>query len=172
MNASAEKSEIGMIVAFNSEGVIGLNGTVPWHYSADLKRFKRVTLNSTIIMGRNTWDSLPFKPLPERRNIVITSRPGVNAESFSSIKDALASTDGGPIWFIGGRRIYEEAVTHCGFIDVTYVPDLIPDQRAVKFPDIDWSCWMSGPKVPFEDDARLCHQRYTRRRTRPDGADK
>ena len=160
---SASNSAIGIIVALNADGVIGLNGTVPWHYSADMKRFKRVTLNSTVIMGRKTWESLPFKPLPQRRNIVISSRSIVNAERYSSIDDALANADDAPIWFIGGRRIYEEAVAHCEFIDVTHVPDVVPDPQAVKFPDIDWSRWAPGPKIPFDDDARLCHQRYTRR---------
>ena len=73
----------GIIVAMTEDGVIGLGGTLPWHYSADLKRFKRVTLNSTIIMGRKTWDSLPIQPLPERQNIVITRNKSLEVEHYS-----------------------------------------------------------------------------------------
>ena len=80
---------IGAIVAISANGVIGKDGDLPWHYSEDLKRFKQLTLDSTIIMGRNTWDSLPRKPLPKRRNIVITRRGVEGVENYSSIEEAL-----------------------------------------------------------------------------------
>ncbi|CAI8038326.1 Dihydrofolate reductase [Geodia barretti] len=84
------------------DGVIGLGGTLPWHYSADLKRFKRVTLNSTIIMGRKTWDSLPIQPLPERQNIVITRNKSLEVEHYSSLAQAIQVARYERIWFIGG----------------------------------------------------------------------
>ena len=59
----------GILVAVSPEGIIGKNNTIPWHYSADLKRFKRLTTGKTIIMGRKTWESLPVKPIPNRRKI-------------------------------------------------------------------------------------------------------
>ena len=79
----------GILVAVSPEGVIGKNNTIPWHYSADLRRFKRLTIGNTIIMGRKTWDSLPIKPLPKRRNIVIIRNDIENVECFRSIDEAI-----------------------------------------------------------------------------------
>jgi dihydrofolate reductase len=98
-----------IIAAVSPEGVIGRGGTIPWHYSADFKRFKRLTLDDTVIMGRLTWESLPKKPLAGRRNVVITSQRLPDVECFQSLEEALATCEG-DIWFIGGARIYEEAM--------------------------------------------------------------
>ncbi len=88
----------GIIAAVSPEGVIGVGNDLPWHYSADLKRFKRLTMGNTIVMGRLTWESLPKKPLPGRRNIVITSRELAPVESgevecFAAIEDARAADE-------------------------------------------------------------------------------
>ena len=63
------------IVAISPERVIGIDGELPWHYSADLRRFKRLTMGTTVIMGRRTWESIGSRPLPGRHNIVITKNP-------------------------------------------------------------------------------------------------
>ena len=67
---------INIIAAMAKNRVIGLNGQIPWHISKDLKYFKKMTSgkNSAIVMGRETWDSLPIKPLPNRRNFVLTKK--------------------------------------------------------------------------------------------------
>ncbi len=75
----------GILVAISPEGVIGKDNSIPWHYSEDLKRFKSLTLDKTVIMGRRTWESLPVKPLPERRNIVITRSSLDGVECFQSM---------------------------------------------------------------------------------------
>ena len=75
----------GIIAAVSPESVIGLDGKIPWHYSADLKRFKRVTMASTLIMGRLTFESMGSRPLPGRRNIVITKASLDNVECFATI---------------------------------------------------------------------------------------
>ena len=80
----------GILVAVSPEGIIGKDNSIPWHYSADLKRFKRLTLGKTVIMGRRTWESLPVKPLPDRRNIVITQSSLEDVECFQSIDNALS----------------------------------------------------------------------------------
>ena len=64
-----------MIVAADSKNGIGINNELPWHLSDDLKRFKEITTGHSVIMGRNTWFSLPKRPLPNRRNIVLTPDP-------------------------------------------------------------------------------------------------
>ncbi len=119
---------IGLIVAMSNSGVIGVNNTIPWSYPLDLKRFSEVTRGSTVIMGRNTWESIG-RPLKNRRNIVITSRPLVaeGIETFKTIKEALATSTGN-VWFIGGKKIYEEALRLgvVELVDVTQIPDHIP----------------------------------------------
>ena len=62
--------EIHLIWAQDFEGGIGIDGKLPWHISEDLKNFKQLTLDTKIVMGRKTWESLPIKPLPQRKNIV------------------------------------------------------------------------------------------------------
>ena len=65
------------MVAVSRNGVIGREGGLPWHISSDLKRFKEITMGKPVVMGRKTWESLPRKPLPGRRNIVITRQAGL-----------------------------------------------------------------------------------------------
>ncbi len=150
-----------IIVAMTADGVIGLNGTLPWHYSEDLKRFKKITLNSTVIMGRKTWESLPIKPLPKRQNIVLTHSNLPQVEHYSSIDDAIENAIFGKIWFIGGSAVYKSAISYCQFIDVTYVPDSFNQTGLVRFPKIDWSQWHAEPKIRCQNDNRLVHQHFT-----------
>jgi dihydrofolate reductase len=155
-----------MIVAVSPDGVIGLRGTIPWHYKGDMLRFKRVTMGKTIVMGRATWDSLPKKPLPGRRNVVITSRPIEGVESYASIERALEAIGDEEAWFIGGARIYEEAMKHVDVIDVTYVPDRVDDPAAVRMPAIDEARFSAGEIVAHEDEPALTRRTFTRRDSR------
>ena len=154
--------QCGMIVAMTQDGVIGLNGKMPWHYSADLKHFKQTTLNSTVIMGRCTWESLPIQPLPQRQNIVITSRNLPDVEHYPSIEQALKNAIHSSIWFIGGARIFEEAVNYCNNMDVTIVPNRIEHPACVSFPKIDWSHWQAGPSVELDGNKQLHHRIYSK----------
>ena len=151
----------GILVAVSPEGIIGKDNTIPWHYSADLKRFKRLTTGNTIIMGRKTWESLPIKPLPDRRNIVITRSSIKNIECFQSIDDALQTCEG-DVWFIGGAGIYQEAMQKADVIDMTLVPDSVSGEDCIYFPAIDKS-WIEGDTNVLEDDPKLRHKIYTRR---------
>ena len=90
---------VSFVVAVARNGVIGREGGLPWHISSDLKRFKEITMGKPVIMGRKTWDSLPRKPLPGRRNIVITRQAGfaaAGAEVVASPEQALALCAGLP----------------------------------------------------------------------------
>ncbi len=151
----------GILVAVSPEGIIGKDNSIPWHYSADLKRFKRLTLGKTVIMGRRTWESLPVKPLPDRRNIVITQSSLDDVEYFSSIDDALATCEG-DVWFIGGAGIYQEALGKADIIDMTLVPDNVSGEGCDRFPTIG-NEWDAGPIEALETDGNLRHQTYTRR---------
>jgi dihydrofolate reductase len=153
---------LGMIAAVSPEWVIGLHGTIPWHHPGDMRRFKRVTKGATVIMGRGTWESMDKKPLPGRRNVVITRSAQEGVECFPTIGSALATLTG-PAWFIGGARIYEEAMQVCDVIDLTFVPDRIDDPDAVRFPPIDEGAWEVGPMLPHEDEPGLFRREYRRR---------
>jgi dihydrofolate reductase len=151
----------GILVAVSPEGIIGKNNSIPWHYSADLKRFKRLTIGNTVIMGRKTWESLPIKPLPNRRNIVITRSSIEEIDCFQSIDDALQTCEG-DVWFIGGAGIYEEAMKKADLIDMTLVPDNITGKNCIYFPKIG-NEWKEGENNQLEEDPKLGHKTYTRR---------
>ncbi len=145
------------------DGVIGRNGSLPWHHAADLRRFKQVTSGSTIIMGRRTWDSLPIKPLPNRQNIVLSrlQRPA-GAEHRETLEEAVQAAQCDRVWFIGGASIYAQAIDCCEVLDVTYVPDQIETAQSLLFPAIDWSLWRAGPIQPLAADSALINQIFTR----------
>jgi dihydrofolate reductase len=110
-------TRINLLFARAANGVIGRNGTLPWHLPEDMAHFKRQTAGALVIMGRKTWDSLPprFRPLPGRRNIVVTRQPdwhGEGAERVGSLREALSlcrSAQAPEAWVIGGGQLYAEA---------------------------------------------------------------
>ena len=124
--------------------VIGVNGALPWHYPADLRRFKERTVGATIIMGRLTWESIGCKKLPKRHNVVITSTQLPHVETFLSIDKALLHCDG-PVWFIGGAMLYESALPYCDLVDITHVPDQILSESAFYFPELSPAEWRPAP---------------------------
>jgi len=154
----------GIIFAASPNGIIGVDGAIPWRYLGDWRRFKRVTLGSAVVMGRTTFESIG-KPLPGRRNIVVTSRaidvPGV--ERARSVEEALELAGGGDVWFIGGARIFEDAMKYTDVIDVTYVPDYVDGRDAVYAPLIDEGVFEPGPVVAHEDEPALRRRVYSRR---------
>lgn len=105
-------------------GVIGKDNAIPWHIPEDMAHFKEVTRGLPVAMGRRTWESLPprFRPLPGRRNIVVTSgtEPLTGAEIAHSVADALAAT-GGDICVIGGAQIYTAAMPFASALIVTEI---------------------------------------------------
>ena len=157
-----------IIAAMSADRVIGLDNAIPWHYSEDLKRFKRLTTGTTIIMGRRTFESMSWRPLPNRRNIVITSRSHLGGvECFPSLDMALATCLTEDVWFIGGTRIFAEAMRFADLIDLTYVPDLVLEgidpSRAALFPEVDDRLFDAGPRVPHETEPALERQVFVRR---------
>ena len=119
--------QLGLIYARAANGVIGRDGGLPWHLPEDLAHFKAVTLGAPVIMGRKTWDSLPpkFRPLPGRRNIVVTRQadwhaPG--AEVARSFESAIAlCKDADRAWVIGGAQLYAQAVALARVAEVTEI---------------------------------------------------
>ncbi|MDD3650483.1 dihydrofolate reductase [Immundisolibacter sp.] len=135
--------EVVLVVAVACGGVIGRDGTLPWHLPADLQHFKRLTLGHAVIMGRATFESIG-KPLPQRLNIVLTQRrdfapPGVLVAADLPAAYALAAAHGGPAMVIGGAKVYAQALADAQRIELTEVharlagdthfPPLGPDWR-------------------------------------------
>lgn len=140
---------ISAIVAVDENFGIGFNGDLLEHIPEDLKRFKQLTTNKTIIMGRKTWESLPNKPLPDRLNIVITSKERSLGEmtvftSFEEVYSRATHIMPEDEWFvIGGGSIYKEFLPIC---DKVYLTKIMVSHENVDtyFPNIElmnnWKC--------------------------------
>jgi dihydrofolate reductase len=137
-----ERAMITLVLAMAENGVIGKDGAIPWRIADDLKRFKRLTVGKTVVMGRKTWDSLPRKPLPERINIVVTRQAGWNAEgavTAASLEDALAqANDAADVMVIGGGEIYREALARADRIELTEVHRAFDGDARFEFDKSGW----------------------------------
>ena len=115
---------VTLVVAVADNGVIGRDGTLPWRLPDDLKRFKQTTLGKPVLMGRKTWDSIG-RPLPGRRNIILSTRPGftaAGADVFPTLDAALHACAGEPeVMVIGGAEIYRVALPLATRIHLTRV---------------------------------------------------
>ena len=119
---------VHLIWAQDKNGVIGVNGQLPWHIPEDLYNFKRLTSGHPIVMGRKTWESLPFKPLPNRRNIVLSSSKFRETESFSSIESCMEipkSENVGEVFIIGGAMVYKSVFPYADILHITFVNDTV-----------------------------------------------
>lgn len=132
------------VVAMGLNREIGFEGDMPWHLPEDLRHFKQLTTGHPVIMGRATWLSIPRRPLPERRNIVLTRDPAFRAEgaeTASSLEEALAMCGKYVSPFIiGGASVYAQAMPLVGRIFVTRIDATFPGADAF-FPPIDSAHW-------------------------------
>ena len=138
---------ISLIVAKAANGAIGKGNRMPWHISGDLKYFKRVTTGHPVIMGYNTWLSLGGRPLPGRRNIVVSrshsAAPDCVAEFLPSLEAAVAAAGAGAseeVFVIGGGQLYRAAMPLADRLYITEVETVIGDAE-VFFPDVDPELW-------------------------------
>lgn len=154
---------IGIIAAVSHNGVIGIDGKLPFDYPTDMKYFRETTKGATIIMGRKTFESIG-RALPKRRNIVISSQKVdvAGIETFSNVAKAMSNIDerhqetvslydgtaNGEasvdililppnVWFCGGSRIYEAGMDYAEEIHLTTTPDVIDRDDAIRFPFIN-----------------------------------
>ena len=144
-------TELHLIYARARNGVIGRDGRMPWHLSEDMAHFKRTTLGCPVIMGRKTWESLPpaFRPLPGRRNIVVTRQSGwqaPGAEVAHSLEQAQAlCQDAERAWIMGGADIYRQALPLARQVVVTEIDaDFAGDAFAPELDDV-WQVREAGP---------------------------
>ena len=125
-----------MVVARATNGVIGRNGTLPWHIPADLKRFKALTMGSVMIMGRKTFDSLPGL-LPGRRHVVLTRDAGwgaPGAEVAHTVQEALALAGDQPVSVIGGAEIFRMFLPLADRLELTEVLEDVPGDTFMEDP--------------------------------------
>ena len=149
---------ISIIVAISQDYAIGKQGNLLCHMSADLKHFKEITMGHPILMGKNTWLSLPRRPLPGRRNIVVTHHPTANglegAETVGSIDEAISSVDTHEECFvIGGGMIYEQCLPKADKLYITKIHATFPDADTF-FPTINPTEWELIEEERFEADEK------------------
>lgn len=151
------KARVNIIAAVAPDGAIGRRGDLLFHVSADLRRFKALTMGYPVIMGRKTFGSLPKGALPGRRNIVITrdatwSAPG--AETASSPEAAVAMCDDADeVFIIGGAAIYEQAVGMADRLCLTRFDRTLPDADCF-FPAVDGDVWKITECSAWETDEK------------------
>ena len=118
---------IHLIWAQEINGGIGKDGKLPWNISEDIQNFKKLTLDSTILMGRKTLESLPIMPLSKRRNIVLSSKEVANAECYTSIEECIEKlVDDGTekLFVIGGSTVYRNFIHRADELHITYVDEM------------------------------------------------
>ncbi|MCS6946179.1 MAG: dihydrofolate reductase [Steroidobacteraceae bacterium] len=145
---------ISLIVATARNGVIGRNGTLPWHLPDDLRRFKQLTLGKPIVMGRRTYASIG-KPLPGRRNIVVsrTLPPQSDVHVVPDFAAALRAAQDAPELIVaGGAALYREALPQARRIYLTEIDADIDGD--VHFPPLDRSVWRETCRERHPADAR------------------
>ena len=158
---------VGMIWAEARGGVIGADGGMPWHVPEDLAHFRDVTMGAPVIMGRRTWESFPerFRPLPGRRNIVVTRTPdwaADGAERAAGLDAAWTLVECAPtVWVIGGGELYRAAIGRADVLEVTELDlEVDGDTRAPSrsgWPVVaqgEWQQSRSGVRYRFVTHAR------------------
>ena len=146
---------LSLIVAVSNNGFIGKNGSLPWQISEDLKRFRKITSNSVVIMGKNTFSSIG-KALPNRENVIVsTTLKSANGcfivrsldEAINLAKEIFPNKD---IFLIGGYAIYKSGEI---FADTLYLTEVdIEVEGDVSLPDFDWESWKEMEREDFFDE--------------------
>jgi dihydrofolate reductase len=159
-------TSVGLIWAQSPSGVIGRAGGIPWRLPEDQARFKDLTMGHTVVMGRLTWESLPAKvrPLPGRRNVVVTRQAGYMADGATVVGDLDAALTEDEVWVIGGEQIYALALPRATRCEVTEVEvDLRREDGDAVAPVLDES-WAgtTGEWLSSSSGLRYRFHTYTR----------
>ncbi|MCD2449824.1 dihydrofolate reductase [Methylicorpusculum oleiharenae] len=145
--------KLSIIVAMASNNAIGINNQLPWHLSADLKRFKKITMGAPIIMGRHTFESIG-RPLPGRTNIIISRNPLYQQPGcliFNDPDAALAHyTNEHEVFVIGGASLYKTILPIADIIYLTEVKQSF--EGDTFFPEINKEDWLESAREDIDDD--------------------
>lgn len=148
--------QLTLIVAYAQNRVIGRDNTLPWKLPSDLAHFKRTTLGHPVIMGRKTWESLG-RPLPGRRNIVVTRNPhytATGAECVTSLTQAISSVqDFAQAFVIGGAQLYQEALPFAHQVIATEV--LANIEGDAFFAPLDPKQWSESSRTHYPEENGL-----------------
>lgn len=159
-------------MATGSDRSIGRNGDLAFHIRADLRNFKRITMGRPVIMGRNTFESLPNGALPGRRNIVITRNEAYSptgAETVGSLEEALLLTAGAEeVMIIGGGMIYEAAMPLADTLYITEIDATLADADTF-FPEVGAEWTLTEATEPERDETSGLTYRFTRREKKSGG---
>jgi dihydrofolate reductase len=145
---------VSIVVAIAENNAIGNNNQLLWHLPADLKHFKNITTGHTVIMGRKTYDSVG-KPLPNRRNIIITRQDIsiAGCQVVKSIEDALALAAGEQeVFIVGGAEIYKQSIHLTDRIYLTIVHQKF--DADTFFPEIDYNDWTQTARTDHQPDEK------------------
>ncbi len=150
-------TKISMIVAIDQNNAIGKDNQMLCHLPNDLKYFKSVTEGHTVVMGRNTYESLPNGALPNRRNIVLSRKPNLKidkCEIFSSLGDAQKAFEGeDEVFIMGGATLYNECINNSDELYITYIHHAF-DEADTFFPKIDLNIWEEVSRTDNEADEK------------------
>lgn len=149
--------KISLIVAMASNRVIGLNNQMPWHLSADLKKFKSITMGKPIVMGRKTFESIG-RPLPGRTNIIISRNPDYRQAGCIVVNDldsALASAgqQADEIFVIGGSALYDALLPRANRLYLTQINAAF--EGDTFFPEINWDEWQELNREDIANDPQV-----------------
>ena len=150
-----------IVAAVGRNGVIGVDGHLPWTIPEDLARFKRITMGHALVMGRATFESIG-RPLPGRTNIVMTRNDRWSHERVEvagSLDAALeiARARGQDVFVVGGSEVYQTALDVVDTLELTEV-DAAPDGDT-WFPSVDWSNWRETARDPHEGFSFVTYER-------------
>lgn len=148
---------ISIIAAIAENRAIGVNNNLPWKLPNDMKRFKKLTTDHTVIMGRKTFESLPNGALPNRTNIVITRNNAVTFENcilFDNLQDAIKKYNTQEeVFIIGGAGIYDQAINFADKLYITLVRHSFENADAF-FPEINQDEWIMIEQEKFPNDEK------------------
>lgn len=149
-------SEISIVAAVADNYAIGKGNKLPWHLPADLKHFRELTTGHAVVMGKRTFESLPNGPLPNRKNVVLTSvmSEGVNEGYFEadSLEDALYLCEKeDKVFIVGGAAVYRQSLEIADSLYITWVHHEF--SADIYFPEVDFSKWeeVSRQDLPADD---------------------
>lgn len=141
-----------LIVAMAKNRTIGKDGKIPWHLSRELKLFKQITTGHTLIMGRKTYESIG-RPLPERKNIVVTRNPDFKADGchvYTDLNKAISDHKNERIFVIGGAEIFKQCMDLADEIHLTVVQKEFDGD--VSFPEFNADDYRISERTYYEDD--------------------
>lgn len=150
-----------LIAAHDPNLVIGKDGVLPWRYPEDLKHFKKHTTGNTIIMGRGVFEELNEKPLPNRRNIVLsTTKVYENVETYLSLEDALLHIDEDEVFIIGGGVLYTQTLPSADRLIITVIKKEYDGDTF--FPEYRDQIGKKWQQVSIDDHQELSFVEYKR----------